>query len=70
MRTETISRLRTSRMGLGAGLLASAFLAACATAPIPPTYTQAELKAECERHGFWWHPDDLMGGVCEHDSQM
>ena len=70
MGLETTSRPRTRLIGLGASLLASAILAACATAPIPPTDSQAQLKAECERHGFWWRPDDLMGGVCEHDSQM
>ena len=35
---------------------------------IPPTYTQAELKAICERRGGWWHDDDLMGGFCEYQS--
>ena len=55
---------------LSVGLWASTGLAACTTAPIPPTYSQAELKAECERHGFWWHSDELTGGFCEHDSQM
>jgi hypothetical protein len=33
--------------------------------PIPPTYTQQELKVICERRGGWWHDDDLMGGFCE-----
>jgi len=37
----------------------------CASAPIPPTYTEVELQAICERQGSVWHPDDLMGGVCE-----
>jgi hypothetical protein len=45
-------------------------VAGCSSLPIPPTYTQDELKAICERHGGWWHPDDLMGGYCEYDSQM
>ncbi len=40
-------------------------LAACSTVPIPPTYTQEELKAICQRHGGAWHDDDLMGGFCE-----
>jgi hypothetical protein len=44
--------------------------AGCASGPIPPTYTQAELQAECARHGGWWHADDLIGGFCEHNSQM
>ena len=64
------SFVRTSLVRLSVGFSASAVLAACATSPIPPTYSQAELKAACERHGFWWHPDELMGGYCELDSQM
>jgi hypothetical protein len=64
----TTSRARIRLIWLGAGLSAGLF--GCATGPIPPTYSQAELKAECERHGFWWHPDDLTGGFCEPDSQM
>ncbi len=41
-------------------------LARCTSVPIPPTYTQDELKAICERHGGWWHPDSLAGGHCEY----
>ena len=40
-------------------------LAGCSSTPIPPTYSQEELKAMCERHGGWWHPDGLTGGFCE-----
>jgi len=40
--------------------------AACSSAPIGPTYTQAELKTICERQRGMWHPDDLMGGYCEY----
>jgi hypothetical protein len=49
---------------------AGATAVACSTVPIPPTYTQAELKAICERRGGWWHDDDLMGGFCEYQSAM
>lgn len=46
-------------------------LVACATStPIPPTYTQEELRAACERHGAWWRPNDLLGGFCEYDSRL
>ena len=45
-------------------------LTGCSTVPIPPTYTQDELKAICERQGGWWHPDDLIGGYCEYDSRV
>ena len=45
---------------------AAACLAGCITgAPIPPTYTQDELKATCERNGFRWYRDELTGGFCE-----
>jgi len=44
-------------------------LAACSTVPIPPTYTQGELKAICERRGGWWHDDNLWGrGLCEYQA--
>jgi hypothetical protein len=44
---------------------AGATLIACTTTPIPPTYTQAELKAKCDRQRGWWRPDELMGGYCD-----
>ncbi len=43
---------------------------ACTTVPIPPPYTQDELKAICERRGGWWHPDGLIGGYCEYQAAM
>lgn len=51
-------------------LLAAAALAgvaACASpaAPLPPLYTPAEQRAQCERAGGWWH-----GDFCEPNSQM
>ena len=56
------------RVVLALTLLAGSFavLSGCSTIPIAPTYTQDELKAQCERQGSgWWHPDDLTGGYCE-----
>lgn len=52
--------------------LALSGLAACATpsVPVPPLYSPAELRAECERHGGWWHLDDLRGDFCEPNGQM
>jgi hypothetical protein len=52
--------------------LALSGLAACATpsASVPPLYTPVELRAECERHGGWWHLDDLRGDFCEPKGQM
>ncbi len=41
-------------------------LTGCSMTPIPPTYTQDELKAICERNHGWWHPDDLIGGYCQY----
>jgi acyl-CoA synthetase (AMP-forming)/AMP-acid ligase II len=45
--------------------MAAIILAGCSSVPIPPTYTQDELKAICERNGFRWYPDELVGGFCE-----
>ena len=56
---------------VGVGLALSG-LAACATpsAPVPPLYSPAERRAECERHGGWWRLDDLRGDFCEPNGQM
>ena len=61
-----------ARGGRGHVGLALSGLAACATpsAPVPPLYTPAERRAQCERHGGWWHLDDLRGDYCEPNSQM
>lgn len=50
---------------LGAGLCG--LFAACSTVPIPPTYTEAELKATCERRGGWWR-GGLIPGYCEYQA--
>ena len=58
-----IARAAVTMVLLGSALVT---LAGCSSMPIPPTYTQEELKAKCEqRGGGRWHPDDLMGGFCE-----
>ena len=46
-------------------VLAMTIFAGCGSVPVPPTYTQDELKVICERHNGWWHPDELVGGYCE-----
>ena len=51
-------------------MFALAILVGCSSVPLPSTYTQGELKAICERHGGWWHPDELVGGFCEEDSRI
>ena len=60
----------TSRLGSRVVKLAVAGIclgfAGCSSVPIPPTYTQDELHAICERRGGWWHEDRLWGGYCEH----
>jgi SAM-dependent methyltransferase len=48
-------------------VLGAACLAGCAgTAPIPPTYTEQELRAQCQRQTGYWKADPLRGdGFCE-----
>ena len=45
----------------------TAALIGCASgAPVAPTYTQAELRAQCQRQTGYWKADDLRGdGFCE-----
>ena len=50
--------------------LVAALLLGCSSTPIPPTYTEEELRQKCERQRGWWKPDQLRGGFCEYDSQM
>ena len=64
-----IEPLRRRLLALAAGLIASAgVLVGCAGAPIPPTYTEQELKSKCLRENGCWHEDDLRGGFCEYKS--
>jgi hypothetical protein len=53
--------------GVLLGAAACGLVAACSTVPIPPTYTEAELKAICERRGGWWR-GALIPGYCEYQS--
>jgi len=45
-------------------LAVCALFTACSTMPYPPTYTQAELRASCERRGGWWR-GNLIPDYCE-----
>ena len=63
--TKLIRRISS---GAFLGGMACGMVAGCSSAPIPPPYTQAELKAMCERRGGWWHDDRLMGGFCEYQA--
>ena len=47
------------------GLVIAAPIACTTGAPIPPTYTQADLKVRCDRQRGWWRPDELMSGYCD-----
>jgi len=42
-------------------------LAGCSSVPIPPPYTQAELRARCESRGGRWHDGDPMRSFCEYN---
>ena len=66
------TKSRGSRRLLGGALLAvgvSAVLGGCAGLPQGPTYTQAELRAICERRGGWWR-GDLIPGFCEYQTAL
>jgi hypothetical protein len=54
---------------LGFGLCGMILLTSCSTVPIPPPYTQDELKARCESRGGRWHDGDPMRSFCEYDVQ-
>lgn len=50
-------------------LAALSLAAGCATLgrPMPPTYTDEELRDTCQRNGGWWR-GDLIAGYCEYQS--
>jgi hypothetical protein len=61
-----------SRRSVTSLLLASAaglLLGACSSVAYPPTYSQAELRAMCERRGGWWR-GDLIANYCEFQGAM
>jgi hypothetical protein len=53
--------------GVALGAAACGLLAGCAGMPTEPTYTDAELRAICERQGGWWR-GELIAGYCEYQS--
>jgi hypothetical protein len=57
--------------GLVVGVLlvagAAVLLGGCSGVVYPPTYTEAELKAMCERRGGWWR-GQLIPGYCEYQA--
>jgi hypothetical protein len=69
MSTDRMRKRSVRRMLIGALLGAGVYgiLGGCSTVPIPPTYTDAELQAICERRGGWWR-GNLISGFCEYQS--
>jgi len=65
-RTST-SACRKILLGALLGAAAGGLLAGCASMPQGPTYTEEELRAQCERHGGWWR-GSLIPGYCEYQS--
>ncbi len=63
---DTLQTMRLSRM-TAVSLLLAAVVTGCATAQNPPSHTEVELKAACERQGGWWRANLLLdnGGLCE-----
>jgi hypothetical protein len=49
------------------GAAALGLLSGCASMPQGPTYTDEELRAECQRRGGWWR-GNLIPGFCEYQS--
>ncbi len=56
-----MSTAKRARLVVLMGIL----LAGCSSVAIPHAYTQADLKAECDRRRGWWRPDGLIGGYCD-----
>jgi len=52
-------------VSLGGIVLSVILLTGCADWSTAPVYTQAELKARCERTGGWWRPN-ILDGYCEY----
>jgi hypothetical protein len=62
MRADVRAGMRAVCVGLGV----AAGLIGCAGAANTPPYTQAELRAQCQRQTGYWKADDLRGdGFCE-----
>jgi hypothetical protein len=69
MTTVDTTKSRARRLVLGVLLAAAAggLVTGCASMPQGPTYTEAELKAICERRGGWWR-GNLIPGYCEYQT--
>lgn len=69
MTTVETTKSRARRLVLGVLLAAASggLVTGCASMPQGPTYTEAELKAICERRGGWWR-GNLIPGYCEYQT--
>ncbi len=69
MTSVDTTKSRARRLVLGVLLAAAAggLVTGCASMPQGPTYTEAELKAICERRGGWWR-GNLIPGYCEYQT--
>ncbi|HEX6082246.1 MAG TPA: hypothetical protein VF197_21625 [Methylomirabilota bacterium] len=63
----TKSRARRLVLGVLLAAAAGGLVTGCASMPQGPTYTEAELKAICERRGGWWR-GNLIPGYCEYQT--
>jgi hypothetical protein len=63
----TKSRARRLVLGVLLAAAAGGLVSGCASMPQGPTYTEAELKAICERRGGWWR-GNLIPGYCEYQT--
>ena len=67
--------IETTRVQIGRWLVTGALcaaaagvlLAGCSGVVYPPTYTEEELQAICERRRGWWR-GDLIPGYCEYQA--
>jgi hypothetical protein len=62
--------MESSSRGILVGVLFGAgvcgLFAGCSIIPPPPTYTEAEFQAACERRGGWWR-GTLIPGYREYE---
>jgi hypothetical protein len=60
-------KIRKILFGVLLAAAAAGLFSGCSGMPQGPTYTDAELKASCERRGGWWR-GELIAGFCEFQS--
>jgi hypothetical protein len=60
-------KMRKILLGVLLASAAAGLFSGCSSMTQGPTYTDAELRASCERRGGWWR-GDLIAGYCEFQS--